>query len=66
MNMGNLDEKDMRLIKAAMFEGSISIASLAVESKEEISTECYEREMKKADRLMYLINVLNGVVDYDR
>lgn len=66
MKIENLNEEDISLIKTAMLENSVSLVSSALECKEVMPTECYDRDMKNADRLVYLINVLNGVSDYDR
>lgn len=66
MKIENLNKKDIELIKSAMLENSVSLISTALECKEVMPTECYDRDMKNADRLVYLVNVLNGVSDYDR
>lgn len=66
MKIENLSKEDIDLIKDAMLENSVSLVSSALECKEVMPIDCYERDMRNADRLVYLVNVLNGVSDYDR
>lgn len=66
MKFENLSKEDIQLIKNAMMESSVSLIADARECKEVMSKESYERDMTTAKRLVYLVNVLNGVKEYDK
>lgn len=49
-----------------MLAQSVSVTNEAIQCKDVMPKEVYEREMKNADRLIYLVNVLNDKVNYDK
>ena len=59
-------KQDVELIKSAMLENSITLTASALECEKVMPTEVYERDMNNANRLIYLVNVLNGAMDYDK
>ncbi|MDU1587001.1 MAG: hypothetical protein E6860_15810 [Clostridium sp.] len=66
MKFDDLIKEDQELIKSTMLAQSVSITAEALECKEIMPSEAYERDMKCADRLIYLVNVLNDKVNYDK
>lgn len=66
MKFESLRKDDIQLIKFAMLESSVSLTSEALECKETMPKEVFERNMSKAERLIYLVNVLNGVIEYNK
>lgn len=65
MRFENLSKEDFGLIKSVMLEHAIDLVSEALECEDVMPKEVYERNMKQSDRLIYLVNVLNGVYEYD-
>ncbi|WP_027639412.1 hypothetical protein [Clostridium cadaveris] len=63
MKFSNLSNEDINLIKNAMLENSVSLVATALECKSVMPIEVYESDMQNADRLIYLVNVLNGVAE---
>lgn len=59
-----LIEEDWNAIKDAMAESSISLISDCQKYKDTMSKESIDRDMGKANRLIYLINVLIGKEEY--
>lgn len=66
MKFDNLKEEDIKLIKEAMLQNSVTITASCLENKEVMPKEAYEKDMNNANRLIYLVNVLNDVVEYDK
>jgi hypothetical protein len=66
MRFENLNKEDVQLIKDAMMESSVSLIADAKECKEVMPKEAFEKDMDRAKRLVYLVNVLNGVKEYDK
>ena len=66
MKFDDLIEEDKELIKSTMLAQSVSVTAEAIQCKDVMPKEAYEREMKNADRLIYLVNVLNDKVNYDK
>ncbi|MDU5208155.1 MAG: hypothetical protein E6441_00835 [Clostridium sp.] len=66
MKFDDLIKEDKELIKSTMVAQSVSITAEAIQCKDVMPEEVYEREMKNADRLVYLVNVLNGIISYDK
>ena len=66
MKFESLSKDDIQLIKSAMLESSVSLTSEALECKETMPKEAFERNMSNSKRLVYLVNVLNGVIEYDK
>lgn len=66
MNFDNLRKKDKELIKDSMLNQSVSLTAESLECKDVMPKETYKRQMKEADRLIYLVNVLNNKVEYDK
>lgn len=66
MKFKDLSKKDIELIKNSMLENSVSLTAEALECKETMPKEVFERNMSDSKRLVYLVNVLNGVVEYDK
>ena len=62
----NLSKEDKDLIKRCMLNQSVSITAEMLQCKEVVPKETYEKEMRDADRLIYLVNVLNGKTHYDK
>lgn len=65
MKFEDLREEDKHLIKSAMLHDSVSMTSEALNCKEVMPIETYKKQLSEADRLIYLLNVLNGVVKYN-
>lgn len=65
MKFENLRQEDKEIIKNSMLHESVSLVAEALECKSVMPEEMYERQMKIADRLMYLVNVLNDKIKYD-
>lgn len=61
----HLNKEDIELIKNSMLKNSSTLMSEAFEYKEFMSDDMYEKEMAKSDRLIYLVNVLNGDAEYN-
>jgi len=59
-----LRAEDWEAIKDAMLESTVSLTSDCHEYKDIMSKDSKERDMKKADRLIYLVNVLIGKEEY--
>lgn len=66
MKFDDLKKEDIELIKSAMLENSVTLTSSALGCKEVMPNEVYERDMNNANRLIYLVNVLNDVISYDK
>jgi len=66
MKFDDLIEEDKELIKSTMLAQSVSVTAEAIQCKDVMPREVYEREMKNTDRLIYLVNVLNDKVNYDK
>lgn len=64
MNFDNLKKEDKELIKDSMLRQSVSSKAEALECKGVIPKEIYEKQMNEADRLIYLVNVLNDKISY--
>lgn len=64
MRFEDLKEEDKELIKRAMLHDSVSMTSEALNCKDVMPVETYNRQMDEADRLIYLVNVLNDKVKY--
>ena len=47
-----------------MLHDSVSMTSEALECKEVMPIETYERQMSESERLIYLVNVLDDKVEY--
>jgi len=62
----NLNKEDIELIKSAMLQNAVTLTSEALECKDVMPIEVYEKDMANSDRLIYLVNVLNDVSEYDR
>ncbi|MFR9290996.1 hypothetical protein [Clostridium paraputrificum] len=66
MKFDDLIEEDKELIKSTMLAQSTSMVAEALQCKDVMPEEVYEREMNNAYRLIYLVNVLNDKVNYDK
>lgn len=64
MKFENLREEDKELIKRAMLNDSVSLTSEALLCKDVMPVEAFEKNMFEADRLVYLVNVLNNKSEY--
>lgn len=65
MKFDDLIKDDQELIKSTIIAQAVSMTAEAIQCKDVMPEEVYEREMKNADRLIYLVNVLNGIINYD-
>lgn len=65
MKFDDLREEDKNLIKDSMLQQSVSLTAEALECKNVMPQETYEKQMNDADRLIYLVNVLNDKAKYD-
>lgn len=65
MKFDDLNKKDIELIKSSMLERAVTLTASALECKEVMTEESYKKDMDNSDRLIYLVNVLNGVDEYD-
>lgn len=65
MRFEELRKEDVKLIKDAMLENSVSIIAEYQANKETISKDTYRYGMTKGKRLVYLLNVLNHKKEYD-
>lgn len=66
MKFEELSKEDKELIKRSMLHDSVSMTSEALECKEVMPIETYERQMSESERLIYLVNVLDGKVRYNK
>ena len=60
----SLSERDWKLIISAMTESAVSKTSEAQMYKADMPKESYELNMSESDRLVYLVNVLEGRKEY--
>lgn len=60
----DLKEEDIQIIKGAVIENSVSVIAECLECKNVMPIDAYYREMERAERQIYLINVLNGIQEY--
>lgn len=60
-----LSEKDWKLIEGALMGHTVTITSTCVTCKDAMPEKTYNREMDESERLVYLINVLQGRKEYD-
>lgn len=65
MRFEDLKEEDKELIKRAMLHDSVSMTSEALNCKDVMPVETYNKQMDESDRLIYLVNVLNDKVKYN-
>jgi len=65
MQFEDLNQEDIKLIKDAMLENSVSVIAECQECRKVISEERYDEEMNRGKRLVYLVNVLNAKKVYD-
>lgn len=66
MKFENLSKEDIQLIKRAMLENAVTLTSEALECEDVMPKEVCEKNMADSDRLIYLVNVLDGVYEYDK
>ncbi|MEW9093968.1 MAG: hypothetical protein AB2417_02700 [Clostridiaceae bacterium] len=66
MKFEELDDKDIKLIKDAMIQNSVTLIAECQECKKVMSKESYERDIQNGRRLVHLINVLNNKEEYKR
>ena len=66
MRFENLRKDDVILIKNAILENAISLTTDALENKDTMTTEIYEKCMSDSYRLIYLISVLEDKIEYDK
>lgn len=64
MNFNNLRKEDQELIKRCMLNQSVSLTSEALTCKDVMPKETFEKTLDEADRLLYLVNVLNEKSQY--
>lgn len=62
----DMKDEDKNLIKSAMLQCSLALKSEALNKENEITKSLSERNIAKSERLIYLVNFLNGVFEYDR
>ncbi|KOY65497.1 hypothetical protein [Clostridium sporogenes] len=65
MKIENLKSKDIELIKGAMVENSVSVIATCQECKNVMPIDSFCKDMERANRLIYLINVINDVRNYN-
>lgn len=65
MKFESLRKEDFELIKSAMLGHATELVSEALECEAITPKEVYERNMEQSDRLIYLVNVLEGAYEYD-
>lgn len=66
MKFEDLDNKDIKLIKDAMLQSSVTLISECEKCKEVMSQESYNKDRYKGERLVYLFNVLNNKKEYKK
>jgi hypothetical protein len=59
-----LSQDDWELIISAMMDTTVSKKSISLLNKSTMPKEDYERYKIESDRLVYLVNVLNGIKPY--
>lgn len=64
MKLENLKNEDIKLIQDAILESSVNIIATCQECKSVMSIEAYNKDMEKANKLIYLANVLNDSSEY--
>lgn len=66
MKFENLSKEDIELNKRAMLENAVTLTSEDLGCEGAMPKEVCEKNMADSYRLIYLVNVLNGVCEYDR
>ena len=66
MRFENLRKDDVILIKNAILENAISLTTDALENRDVMAKEAYDKCMSDSYRLIYLISVLEDKVEYDK
>lgn len=66
MKFENLSKEDIQLIKRAMLENAVTLTSEALECEYVMPKEVCEKNMSDSDRLIYLVNFLDGAYEYDK
>lgn len=66
MKLKSLSKEDIQLIKRAMLENAVTLTSEALACDDVIPKEVCEKNMADADRLIYLVNVLDEAYEYDK
>lgn len=66
MKLENLKNEDIKLIQDAILENSVNIIATCQECKGVMPIEAYDKDMEKANRLIYLANILNDSSEYSR
>lgn len=66
MKFENLSKEDIELIKRAMLENAVTLTSEALGCEDVMPKEACEKNMADSDRLIYLVNVLDGAYEYDK
>ncbi|RHW65437.1 hypothetical protein DZC34_09360 [Clostridium botulinum] len=59
-----LSKEDWELITSALMGHSVTMTSECMQCKDVMSKESYERDIKESERLVYLVNVLQGRKEY--
>jgi hypothetical protein len=65
MEIKELCNDDIKRIRSAMLECSVNILAACEESRKVMPEKSYKSDIEKADRLVYLVNVLSDKADYD-
>lgn len=60
----SLSQKDWDLINSALMGQSVTIVADCQENKDIMPAESYNRDMNESERLVYLVNVLQGRKEY--
>lgn len=60
----SLSEKDWQLVESALMGHTVTITSTCMTCKEVMPEESYNREMNESERLVYIVNVLQGRKEY--
>lgn len=60
----SLSQKDWELINSALMGHIVTIVADCQENKNIMPTESYNKDIKESERLVYLVNVLQGRKEY--
>jgi CBS-domain-containing membrane protein len=66
MKFEDLSKEDIELIKIAMLENAVTLRSEVLGCEDVMPKEVCAKNMDDSDRLIYLVNVLDGAYEYDR
>lgn len=65
MKLGNFNKEDMVLIEKTLLKGAMFLFEETIKSRDSMSEDDYNTNIKDYERLLYLVNVLRGKLVYN-